>query len=198
MTFSNFGNIPAFFAVTFIIIILAAILIFVTVITSFIKRFRSFRSFGNIDVSSFDDFETRPRSLSGRDSQLLPKILKDFPDFNVTSAKSAVKEKLRETLSDVSDLKIHNVVINGYTGTPAEKTIIFQAALQFSENGKTVQKRYVLNYAFLIEGGEVAAANCPNCGAPIPGFSEKVCEYCGSRLVNVMGNTWKFTEICEG
>ena len=195
MTFSNFVNIPAFFAVTFIIIILAAILIFVTVITSFIKRFRSF---GNIDVSSFDDFETRPRSLSGRDSQLLPKILRDFPDFNVTSAKSAVKEKLRETLSDVSDLKIHNVVINGYTGTPAEKTIIFQAALQFSENGKTVQKRYVLNYSFLIEDGKVAAANCPNCGAPISGFSEKVCEYCGSRLVNVMGNTWKFTEICEG
>lgn len=197
MTFNGFGSIPVFFAVTFIIIIMAAILIFGTVISTFIKRFRSFGSFRNIDVSSFDDFETRPRSLSGRDSQLIPKILKDFPDFNVTSAKSAVKEKLKEELSGVTDLKIHNVVINGYTGTPVEKTIIFQAALQYSENGKTVQKRYVLHYAFIIENGKVAAANCPNCGAPISGFSEKVCEYCGSRLVNVMGNTWKFTEIYE-
>ena len=167
MTFNGFGSIPVFFAVTFIIIILAAILIFGTVISTFIKRFRSFGSFRNIDVSSFDDFETRPRSLSGRDSQLIPKILKDFPDFNVTSAKSAVKEKLKEELAGVTDLKIHNVVINGYTGTPAEKTIIFQAALQYSENGKTVQKRYVLHYSFIIENGKVAAANCPNCGAPI-------------------------------
>ena len=115
MTFNGFGSIPVFFAVTFIIIILAAILIFGTVISTFIKRFRSFGSFRNIDVSSFDDLETRPRSLSGRDSQLIPKILKDFHDFNVASAKSAVREKLKEELSGVTDLKIHNVVINGYT-----------------------------------------------------------------------------------
>lgn len=100
----------------------------------------------------------RRLTISGRDSQLIPKTLKDFPDFNVTSAKSAVKEKLKEEIAGATVFKIHNVVICGYAGTSVEKTIIFQAALQ---------------------------------------YSEKVCEYCGSRLVNIKGNTWKFTEIYE-
>ena len=69
----------------------------------------------------------------------------------------------------------------------------------FRENGKLLQKRYNLHYSFLLpsESGETIAANCPNCGGAITSTHQKVCAYCGSRLANVMKNTWEFTEVYE-
>lgn len=141
----------------------------------------------------------RPKSLSGADAIYLPQILKDFPDFNPTLAETYVKERLEQELGGKAELLIHNIVISGYQRAQVEKTIIYQAALQYWEGGRLLQKRYVLHYACLLagEGGRTVAANCPNCGAPVPSLQQTVCEYCGSRLANVLKTIWKFTEVFE-
>lgn len=183
----------AFTAISFAagaIFILAAVIIIVALIKTVRRRIGSF---GNINVSSFDDFESRPRSLSGKDSLLLPKILRDFPDFNVTFAKSEVRKKLTELFGDFLDFKVHNVVISDYK----DHTVVFQAAFGYIDGLRTVQKRYELNYTFAAKVDGVTTVNCPNCGAPVSSATATVCEYCDSRLVNALGNSWDFTDIYE-
>lgn len=192
----------AFFGIFFFasaMIVFVTIFIVINVIRNFSKS-----AFGTPDITKVieqqDTLEqTTPKSLSGMDAVYLPQIMEDFPDFNPSYAKSKVKAKLRETLKNKSELAIHNVVIAGYDRGSVEKTIRYQAALQYKENGRTVQKRYNLSYSFLLPTGDGAtiAANCPNCGGAIASSTQKVCEYCDSRIVNVMGNTWDFTEVYE-
>ncbi len=180
-------------------IIAVTVFIFITVIRNFSKN-----TFGNADISKVirqeDPNETVPKSLSGMDAVYLPQIMEDFPDFNPTLAKSNVKNKLREVLADKQELTIHNVVIANYSRANMEKTIYYQAAVQYKEGGILRQKRWCLHYSYVLPRGEggTLSANCPNCGGVITSPSQKVCEYCDSLLVNVMGNTWEFTEVFEG
>lgn len=144
--------------------------------------------------------QTTPKSLSGCDSLLLPQIRKDFPDFNADLAKTYAKQALAKHLKGKNELKIHNIVFYRYNRYNNEKVIIMQAAVQFRENGKLCQKRYNLNYTYMLGVGEDYtrdAANCPNCGAPASRTGVQVCEYCGSRISDVLANTWEFTEIYE-
>ncbi len=148
---------------------------------------------GDLDWQGTD----QPRSLSGCDSLVMPEILRDFPDFDCTQAKTLARNFLKNKLSQKKDLQIHNIVIAKYLRSEVQKTILFQAAASFRENQNKLQKRYNIAYTYAIAGDQPSvAANCPNCGATL-GYGVSVCSYCGSRVVNVMGNTWKFTEITE-
>ena len=49
--------------------------------------------------------EEKPRSLSGQDRILLPKIRRDFPDFQPELAKRLVREELQKRLAGAQDLK---------------------------------------------------------------------------------------------
>ena len=140
--------------------------------------------------------EESPRSLNGCDSLLMPKILQDFPDFDVTLAKTYVRDYLKKKLANHRNLTIHNVVIAKYLPSGAQKTIVFQSALCWMEGSQKVQKRYELNYTYLLEGDSEVAANCPNCGGAL-GYGINECPYCGSRVANALGNQWTFTEMKE-
>lgn len=180
-------------------IIAVTVFIFITIVRTFSKN-----AFGNPNISKViqqeNPDETVPRSLSGMDAVYLPQIMEDFPNFNPSLAKSNVKNKLREVLAGKTDLAIHNVVIASYSRANIEKTIHYQAAVQYRESGRLRQKRYCINYTYMLprDEGSTLSANCPNCGGVITSSSQKVCEYCDSLLVNVMGNTWEFTEVYEG
>lgn len=148
-------------------------------------------------LSEVQNQEAPPRSLNGCDCLVIPRILEDFPDFDPTLAKTYVREYLEKQLSSMHELQIHNIVFTRYLPSASQKTIVFQAAVSNRENGKTIQRRYDLHYTYLIAtGDESVAANCPNCGGTL-GYGDTVCPYCGSRVVNVMGNTWEFTELRE-
>jgi len=141
--------------------------------------------------------ESRPRSLNGCDSLLLPQILREIPDFDTALAKTYARNHLREKLGHHPGFTIHNVVMAQYLPSAAQKTIVYQAAVCWTEDGKCLQKRYELNYTYLMNQEVTSvAANCPNCGAAL-GYGETQCHYCDSRIANVMGNTWKFTELRE-
>ena len=168
-------------------------------ISLFFRLIRMFLGFRRTDLqllSSELELEESPRSLNGCDSLLMPKILQDFPDFDVTLAKTYVRDYLKNKLANQKNLTIHNVVIAKYLPSGAQKTIVFQAALCWTESGKKVQKRYEMNYTYLLDGDTEVAANCPNCGGAL-GYGVNECPYCGSRVANALGNTWTFTEMKE-
>lgn len=138
-----------------------------------------------------------PRSLNGCDRLLLPKILKDFPDFDIHTAKSYAKDFLREKLGGREGFTIYNVVISQYLPTGAQKIIVFQAAVSYRENGSLLQKRYDMRYSYQLSGSsETVAANCPNCGGAL-GYGVTVCPFCDSRVASPLGNSWNFTEFEE-
>lgn len=182
-----------------------AVLTILTVIVLVIRhklRQVSRRAFGTPDlISNLSDLEEqeaeRPRSLNGCDSILLPDIIKDFPDFDVTLAKSYVRDYLKDNIPSEKELVIHNVVISRYLRSRSHRTIVFQTAVACWQNGKKQQKRFELHYANVVNGpGTSVAANCPNCGAAL-GYGQTVCSYCNSRVANVLKNTWKFTRLVE-
>ncbi len=188
----------------FLAVFLAVILSITVLIFYFRRKIRRFSQemFGNADIvealkeADATGRET-PRSLSGLDRLLLPKILKDHPDFDVTLAKTYAREELTRRNQGKPDFKIHNVVISQYLRSGAQRTIVFQAATCCRENGQIRQRRYDLYYTYLLpESGTSVAANCPNCGAALR-YGETVCPYCESRVANVLGNTWRFTEVRE-
>ncbi len=177
------------------------IAVIVVIVRSKLRGF-SRRVFGNPNLlealestSSVED--QSPRSLNGCDALLLPRILKDFPDFDVELAKTYVRDALRKKYGAHEGFTIYNVVIAKYLPSAAQKTIVFQAAASYREQGELRQKRYDLHYTYLLSGsGETVAANCPNCGAAL-GYGVTVCPYCESRVASVLANTWEFTEIRE-
>ncbi len=168
----------------------------------FRRRIRRFsrRIFGRPDLlGALAEMETEaeasPRSVNGMDALLLPKVLADFPDFDLSQAKEQARSYIRERLAGKEGLVIHNVVLARYLPAAVEKTLVFQAAVAFREEGRTVQKRYDLSYAYRLPGG-TTAANCPNCGGAL-GFGVAVCPYCGSRVANPLGAVWRYTEMVE-
>lgn len=144
--------------------------------------------------------ETTPRSLSGCDDLLLPRIRADFPDFDPGLAKTCAREALQNHLSDLEGVVVHNIVLSRYERSRISKTVVMQAAAQHREEGRIRQERYILNYVYTVQGksGEhTAAANCPNCGGVIE-FGQTSCAYCGSQIAAIMQGAWEITEIREG
>lgn len=172
-------------------------------IRSKVKRFTR-RHLGGVGLSDLlqaaqEAPEEAPKSLSGGDALIAPRILRDFPDFNLTQAKTLARKELESRLSAKKDLKIHKVILHDYQRAGNEKTIIFQAAAQYAEGAQTVQRRYCLHYAYLLpqDAGATVAGSCPNCGAAFTSTAQTRCPYCGSLVANVLGNTWQFTDFYE-
>ena len=137
-----------------------------------------------------------PRALNACENSVLPRILEDFPDFDVNLVKTYARDYIKQQLADKNDLTIHNVVLSQYLTGSVQKAVVLQAAVSWVEDGK-VQKRFDLTYTYKLARGTTAVgANCPNCGATI-GYGQRECPYSGSRVVNALGQSWKFTELRE-
>lgn len=148
-------------------------------------------------VMEQQEVEDSPKSVRGMDSILIPRILKDFPDFDVNMAKTYGRNYLKEKLRNKKELKIHRLVFSDYLTSSVQKTVVMQAALCYKEGEKLVQTRYDLHYAYKLGDEHTSvAANCPNCGAAM-GYGQTVCAYCGARVVNVLKNSWEFTRMVQ-
>lgn len=140
--------------------------------------------------------DEKPRSVSGGDSLFVPQIMKDFPDFSLQSAKDSVRAYVKELFGEREGFRIHAVAVSDYKRAGTEKTVIFQCAFEYKEDGHKVQKRYQLHYAHkLIAGEAYASQTCPSCGAAIPAGAIQ-CAYCGSRLI-MTAAAWEITDAYE-
>ena len=184
--------------------VLVAIIVIVVVVRRKVRRLSN-KIFGTANMEEIlgalseveSEAEYSPRSLNGCDTLLLPQILRDFPDFDVSLAKTYVRDYLKEKLGSKKGFTIYNVVIAQYRPSSVQKTIIFQAAVSWLKDGRKQQKRFDLHYTYLLGSNQDSiATNCPNCGGAL-GYGDIECPYCGSRVVNILGNTWEFTEMRE-
>jgi len=180
--------------------ILFAVLFVTAVINNIIRTGKNASNFIK-NRESFDDVtedDLRPKSLSGGDSLYLPMIRRDFPDFDISHAKNVVSSRVRDELTSFDDVVIHKTVISGYKSSPLEYVVEFQTAAQYTEERRSVQKRFGCSYTFSVAGGNaLASAVCPSCGAPIKKHNAGTCEYCECRLVNIFDSVWEITEFCE-
>ncbi len=143
------------------------------------------------------EVEEGPRSLNACDRLYLPQILKDFPDFDRDLAKTYIKEHLLKTYSEKAGFAVHSIAIARYLPSRLTKTIVFQAAVCWKEQGKLLQRRLDVNYTYLLpDGTGTVAANCPNCAGAL-GFGDTQCPYCGCYVTSALGESWKVTNITE-
>ena len=140
--------------------------------------------------------EAPPRSLNACEGSVLPRILEDFPDFDLNLVKIYAREYIEQQLADKDGLVIHNVVLSQYLTASVQRAVVLQAAVSWMEDRK-LQKRFDLTYTYKLSDSKTAVgANCPNCGATI-GYGQRECPYCGSRVINALGQSWEFTELRE-
>lgn len=115
-------------------------------------------------------------------------------------------------------IKIHRTEINQYRKTDGRCIIMFQSALECyhyitdtkSSSVKNGSKEYKYQTKFNIsliyiqdrnmvenELDHALGINCPNCGAPLSSLGAKVCEYCGSPVVEFNIHAWSFSNVEE-
>lgn len=243
-----------------ILVVVAAIAIIVYSLIQYVKgeaRKVARMAFGTDDlVKGFQkmekDYEETPKSVTAMTSLCLPRIVKDFPDFEYNEMKqkaenvlvgflSAVSERdalrcpnsnseLRQKIADRINMldakgyrehfdmvKIHRTEIKEYRKAAGKCIITFQSAIEsfhyVTDNGGNVKKgskdvknqtRFDVDMIYIqdrdIVENEVEAAfgvNCPNCGAPVKKLGVKVCEYCGTPVVEVNIHAWSFSNVEE-
>lgn len=117
------------------------------------------------------EYENTPKSLSGMDTILIPKINKDFPSINIDELKKTAEnaiilyfeslkdrklkeipnasDKLNNMISSLivdnkhiyKDVKIHRTVINSYDNKNGVCIITFQTSLEYSKDSNKIQDR---------------------------------------------------------
>lgn len=137
--------------------------------------------------------------------------------------RNKLKNRLRELESNNErekneQFRIHRTEISNYTKHNGRCIITFQSSVQskhYIEDVNTgdiidgqrenwYQTRYEVSLIYIqdrtgIEGTGILskALNCPNCGAVISNLGNKVCEYCGTGIVEYGIQAWFFGDIRE-
>lgn len=115
------------------------------------------------------------------------------------------------------NIKLHRTEITDYKKRNGTCIITFQTSVQYyytrkDENGKILEGRedlmtqskyntdviYIQDRELLKDERDLSLGiNCPNCGAPISGTGSKVCEYCGTPVVELNIYAWTFSNVTE-
>lgn len=198
------------------------------------------------------EYAATPKSVSAMTSLYLPKIKRDFPEFQYDEMKSRAENVLTSYLLAVDGMdpgiltegnrelqdklemriqmlkgagkrehyksaKIHRTEISDYKKGSGRCIITFQTSIQYyhtvvDESGKLLegssemltQSKYNTDVIYIQDRNLVEderdlslGLNCPNCGAPIGGTGSKVCEYCGTPVVELNIYAWSFSNLTE-
>lgn len=119
-------------------------------------------------------------------------------------------------MAHYSQMKLHRTEIYQYRKQKGRCSVVFQSALEYKyyreKNGKVTagsrdrktQSRYNVECIYIqdrdmIEDEKDMALvmNCPNCNAPLSGTGARVCEYCGTPIVEFNIYTWNFSDVKE-
>lgn len=141
-------------------------------------------------------------------------------------ANRQLKDKLRAVIDmqeasgrqeHFQSVKIHRTEIASYQKRQGRCLITFQSAVQYvhgitePDGGGSVtmdklptQTKYDIDLVYIQDESIVKderdyglGLNCPNCGAPIPSLGAKVCEYCGTPVIELNLYVWTFGDVRE-
>lgn len=141
-----------------------------------------------------------PRLVSNMNRIYLPKIEKDFPEFNWDEMKLMLEKEIREKFVEKQDFEIEETVISRYEKSGQKARISCETAAEYNDGEMTrhfcIQS--VLSYlnSKTLDGGP-QALTCPRCSAPLTRKpdGEIVCEFCETVVVGE--KMWTVTEIKE-
>lgn len=111
-------------------------------------------------------------------------------------------------------IQIHRTEIYRYVKAAGRCTVVFQTAVEYihyvDQNGKIKsgrtemkeQGRYNIEMIYIQDRNMIEdtrdyalGVNCPNCGAPISKLGAKICEYCGTPVIELNIKSWSFSKI---
>lgn len=151
------------------------------------------------------------RAIDGKEPSLLSEGTQELKEQLEMYIEMLKQRGLNEHFQRI---KSHRTEIYRYDKTAGRCTVTFQTAVEYihyiEENGvlkqgdKTMkeQARYNIELIYIQDRDMVEdtrdfalGVNCPNCGAPVSGLGAKVCEYCGSPIIELNIKAWNFSEI---
>lgn len=141
-------------------------------------------------------------------------------------ANQQLKDKLQAQIDIFRDagkkvsidaIDIHRTEISAYQKKQGRCIITFQSAVQYfyeeaereiaevkNSSRLLTQAKYDIDLIYVQDQNKVAdvrdfglGLNCPNCGAPIASLGEKVCEYCGTPVIELNLHVWTFGDVRE-
>ncbi len=143
----------------------------------------------------------------------------------LTEGSAELKEQLAQHIRELSgrgerehfdQIRLHRTELNQYRKTDGRCIVTFQTALEcyhYKENSSGLldgSRDYKYQTKFntdliYVQDRELAenasdgglGVNCPNCGAPLSSLGAKVCEYCGSPVVEINIHAWAFGRVTE-
>lgn len=174
-----------------------------------IKRFAR-QNFGTDDLQEIiqtqeEMMANTPKSVSGMTSLYLPRLQADFPELNWVQFKSIAQKHLKTYLREelkVTSPQIHQTELRDYRKNAGTCFAILQASVEYFKETKKVQNRFNIIMVYVQDAAKTGhesaySMNCPNCGAPIVQLGDKVCEYCGSDVVEVNTRIWALDRVEE-
>ncbi len=188
-------SIPLIIILVLILAIIISLIFLVFYVKGKIERF-SLRFLGTKNIvdgfrNQEIEYSETPKSLSGLDTVLLPKINKDFPNINISEIKSIaenailtyysslsekefkdipnitdklenkIKENIKSNKAKYSKIKIHRTVLNAYDNKDGLCKITLQTGLEYYKDNDKVQDR--LNTEFIYIYDEVKGNISLNC-----------------------------------
>lgn len=142
----------------------------------------------------------------------------------INSNLEPLRNNLKEMISDLSendinirydDVVFHKHAIRNYIKEKGIATLLISSSLEYyyyyEKKGKCINKnssikkqtRYLSTFAYIYDKEKaktrlsVIGLNCPNCGAPLEGFSQTTCKYCGTHTIELDLKSWKFISYKE-
>ncbi|MDD6069251.1 MAG: zinc ribbon domain-containing protein [Clostridiales bacterium] len=178
-------------------------------------------------VSDFPDFqydEMKERAENVLFSYLRAVTAKNLSIL--TDGNTELKQQLENHIQMLSakdlrehfdQIKIHRTEICQYRKTAGRCIITFQSALEcyhyITDNSSSIkegskeykyQTKYNTDLIYIQDRNLVEneldnalGVNCPNCGAPLSSLGAKVCEYCGTPVIEINIHAWSFSNIEE-
>lgn len=178
-------------------------------------------------VSDFPDFEYNEMKGRAENvlRQYLRAVTEQNTSL-LTDGNTELKQQLEHQIQSlaVKDLRehfdkvrLHRTEISQYKKTDGRCIITFQSALEcyhyITDSSSAIKegsKEYKYQTKFNIdliyiqdrnlvenELDHALGVNCPNCGAPLSSLGAKVCEYCGTPVIEINIHAWTFSDIDE-
>ena len=173
------------------------------------------------DFPDFNWSEFKHRAENMLTSALLA-ISSERPE-RLVDASEEVKNQVLNIIADnqaaqvrvvYNNIKIHQTEISNYRKDKGNCIIVIQSAVEYyhykvsgdhvTEGSKErkVQTNYNVEFLYVQDGGEKEFDNaftttCPQCGAPVRGLGNMICEYCGAHVVPINTKVWSLHKLYQ-
>ena len=172
------------------------------------------------DFPDFNWSEFKHRAENMLTSALLA-ISSERPE-RLVDASEEVKNQVLNIIADnqaqvrevYNNIKIHQTEISNYRKDKGNCIIVIQSAVEYyhykvsgdhvTEGSKErkVQTKYNVELLYVQDGEEKEFDNaftttCPQCGAPVCGLGNMICEYCGAHVVPINTKVWSLHKLYQ-